>query len=245
MKNFTILIFLLALLVSSCDEQVSVETLSTAPTINFKTPGSIIAGKDEKLEVEVKDGSITPLTEATLTVKLGTTVVFTEKKTASALSILFSIPSATVKALLPGSYKIDVVAKDNANQETKASKDLAVACDALESCKDKTKTTVILVAPANTPADAKIGLIGTLTGFSTDILFTKVSTNCYCAAIDFPNGTEFKFRRSLDGNSNPDWTYVEKGPTCNELDNRKQGNAPDKTITLSVVNWRNTGACPD
>jgi hypothetical protein len=245
MKNFTILIFLLALLVSSCDEQVSVEAISTAPTISFKTPGSIIAGSTEPLTAVAKDGSITPLTEATLTLKSGTTVVFTEKKTASGLSILFTIPTATVSSLLPGSYKIEVVAKDNANQETKASKDLAVACDALASCKDKTKTTVILVAPSSTPAGAKIGLIGTLTGFSTDILMTKVSTNCYCAAVDFPNGTEFKFRRSLNGNSNPDWTYVEKGPTCNEVDNRKQGNAPDKTITLSVVNWRNTGACPD
>jgi len=240
--------FIIALFVfNACgdDSPVSVDTISTAPTINITAPGSLVAGSSTALTAEVRDGSVTPLKEGTITLKLGSNVVSTNKQTATAEKLTLSISGDIVKNQLPGSYKLEVVAIDVAGQEVKSSKDVSIACDAIASCKVAGKTTVIVVAPATTPADVKVGLIGSLTGWSTDILLTKVSTNCYCAAVEFPNGTEFKLRRSQNADTNPDWTYVEKDAECAEVDNRKQGGAPDKTIVLSVLNWRNTGTCPD
>jgi len=248
MRNikFTSFFIITLLVFNSCgDDSVSVDTISTAPTINITAPGTLVAGSATALTAEVKDGSITPLKEGTITLKSGSTVVSTNKQTATSEKLNLSISADIVKNQLPGSYKLEIVAVDMAGQETKSSKDISIACDALASCKVAGKTTVILVAPPTTPADAKIGLIGSLTGWGSDIVMTKVSTNCYCTAVEFPNGTEFKFRRSENASTNPDWPYVEKDAECKEVDNRKQGGAPDKTIVLSVLNWRNTGTCPD
>ena len=140
---------------------------------------------------------------------------------------------------------MEVVAKDNADQSSSASANVAITCEAIAACRQEGRTTVIVITPGVTPPTARIGLIGSLTGWSTDILMTRIANNCYCAAVEFPANSEFKFRRSRDGASNPDWTFVEKGPACEETDNRRQNPAPNQTITFTVSNWRNTGACPD
>jgi hypothetical protein len=53
---------------------------------------------------------------------------------------------------------------------------------------------------------------------------------------------EYKYTRGS-------WTYVEKDADCNEVDNRTTtvSYGTDGTMTLAdvVLNWRNTGTCPD
>lgn len=235
-----------AMLIDSCTPgELEFETISTAPSIKINAPGTVTAGSSTALTVTVTDGEVSPLAEGTITLKSGNTVISTNKQTATGGSLTLSIAGSVVAALNPGTYKLEVSAKDNANQTTTASADIAISCEALASCKAAGKTTVIVITPAVTPADAKVGLIGSLTGWGSDIVLTKIANNCYCAAVEFSNGTEFKFRRSQNAAGNPDWTYVEKGATCNELDNRKQDAAADKTVTFTVLNWRNTGTCPD
>lgn len=235
-----------AFVIDSCTPgELEYETISSPPSIKITAPASVVAGSSTALSATVSDGQVTPLTEGTITLRSGATVVSTNKQTATGGSLTLSIAGSVVSALNPGTYKLEVSAKDNANQTTSASADVAISCEALASCKQAGKTTVVVITPSVTPADAKIGLVGSLTGWGSDILMTKIANNCYCAAVTFTNGTEFKFRRSQNAAGNPDWTWVEKNATCGEVDNRKQDAAPDKTLTFTVLNWRNTGTCPD
>ena len=80
MRNikFTSLFIVTLLVLNSCgEESVSVDTISTAPTINITAPGTLTAGSATALTADVKDGSVTPLKEGTITLKSGSTVIST------------------------------------------------------------------------------------------------------------------------------------------------------------------------
>lgn len=256
MKKNLIIAAAVLTLFGACDTTIDVNTVSTAPSVVFSDI-AINAGEAEDITLTIKDGSITPLKSAQIWIATSgkdSTVLFSTETTLSGqkTEIVLDADETEISTYNPGSYKLWVKALDSDNQEIQTSKSFSLACAPVASCVVAGKTTVILIAPTTTPADAKIGLVGTLTkwGGDPDIILTKISTNCYCAAVNFDDGdgdgkSNFKFRRSQNAGTNPDWPYVEKTASCGELSDRVQAAAPDKTLTFTVANWRNTGTCPD
>lgn len=246
MRFYKILSFI-ALFGFSCDTALDSPEISSAPFVSISAPATLTAGTSTDLTAFAQDGSQTPLRSAKITLLSGSTVISTNSAIATSNKLDLKIAGSVVAAQRAGAYKLEVEAEDVAGQKATTSKEITFACTAPASCKETGKTTVIVITPPTTPANVKIGLIGSLTGWSTDILMTKIAgtDNCFCAAVTFPNGSEFKFRRSETATSNPDWNFVEKEEDCEELDNRKQSAAPDATVILTVANWRNTGTCPN
>lgn len=108
-----------AFVIDSCTPgELEYETISSPPSIKITAPASVVAGSSTALSATVSDGQVTPLTEGTITLRSGATVVSTNKQTAAGGSLTLSIAGSVVSALNPGTYKLEVSAKDNANQTT-------------------------------------------------------------------------------------------------------------------------------
>jgi hypothetical protein len=98
--------------------------------------------------------------------------------------------------------------------------------------------------PDTTPGGDDIYIAGSLNGWDPagtlmvrDGLFATVTLSLY-------EGTQIEYKYTRGS-----WTYVEKGATCEEVDNRTltiiYGLDGTMVVDDVVLNWRNTGACGD
>lgn len=68
------------------------------------------------------------------------------------------------------------------------------------------------------------------------------------SALPATGDFEYKVVKNATATGNDGWKFVEKNATCGEVDNRKVTSASTqggKEFTFAVVNFRNTGTCPD
>jgi predicted phage tail protein len=251
MKKILLPFFMLfgVLLFDSCelDKLDKPAVLSTAPVITLTGPSTVTAGLSTELVAVARDGNISPITSATIKLLNGKTVV--SQNTSTTIvdgAITLKIAGSVVAGLFPGTYKLDVSAVDSQGKtSTPFAVDIAVSCPPLPSCVVKGKLTVIVLVPANTPADASVGLVGGSTGWGSnpDLAMTKIATGCYCASTNVTNVTtgdlnQFKFR--LDNNWDRQAAKVDdKTGACSDSDNVKYiAEDIDKSITLSVPKWK-------
>jgi glycosidase len=101
--------------------------------------------------------------------------------------------------------------------------------------------------PDSTPDGDDIYMGGSFNGWDpAGTLMTRPDPNGLLATVTltFDEGTQIQYKYTRGS-----WTYVEKGAACEEIDNRSATivYGSDGTMTLddTVLNWRNTGACPD
>jgi hypothetical protein len=235
------------LLFDSCelDKLDKPAVLSTAPVIAVTGPTTVNAGASTDLVAVASDGTVSPITTATIKLLSGTTVVSQNTSTTVTNgAITLKIPGSVVATLFPGSYKLSVTAVDSEGKASAPfSVDIAVSCSPLASCVVSGKLTVILLVPANTPANASVGLVGESTGWGgsgPDLAMTKIATGCYCVASGITNAAdkdEFKFR--LDN----DWGKEILKDDCTPPDNFKYaGTDLSKAVTYTAAKWKTL--CP-
>lgn len=248
MKKILLPFFMLfgVLLFDSCelDKLDKPAVLSTAPVITLTGPSTVTAGLSTELVAVARDGNVSPITSATIKLLKGATVV--SQNTSSTVvdgAITLKIAGSVVAGLFPGTYKLDVSAVDSQGKtSTPFAVDIAVSCPPLPSCVVAGKLTVILLVPANTPANASVGLVGESTGWgsSPDLAMTKIATGCYCVASGVQATDaldEFKFR--LDN----DWGKEILKADCTPPGNFKfLGDDISKAVTYTAEKWKTL--CP-
>lgn len=259
-KVFTrvLLCGIVAAVIYSCDNgNADVTVFNAAPVISFpENIASITAGQAADLSVTVTDGEVSSLSSGTITLLSGMNEVATKTQSLSGSSATLTLTAAEtdIVNLAPGGYRLAISVTDSENSTSNDTTNVAIVCEALPACMEAGKRTVIVVAPSHTTSLAgfeQVGLVGSLTGWGgdPDIAMTQISANCFCAAVDFPESVEYKFRL------NSNWDFVEKRDDCSEENNRTEiGSAPadgeDETpILLTVGEWRNSdqfgGSCPN
>ncbi len=259
-KVFTriLLCGVVAAVIYSCDNgNADVTVFNAAPEISFPEDiASVTAGQPADLSVTVTDGEVSSLSSGTITLLSGDTEVATktESLSGSSATLTLSAEETGIVSLTPGGYRLAISVTDSENTTSNDTTDVAIVCEALPACMEAGKRTVIVVAPSHTTnlsGFEQVGLVGSLTGWGgdPDIVMTQISANCFCAAVEFPENVEYKFRL------NSNWDFVEKRDDCSEEDNRTEvGSAPadgeeETPILLTVGEWRNSdqfgGGCPN
>ncbi len=107
------------------------------------------------------------------------------------------------------------------------------------------QVTINVTVPDWTPADATVTIAGNFQDWDPAATpMTQVDGTYWMITLDLAEGYHLEYKYALGS-----WDYVEKGITCEELGNRTVTvyYGPDGTMTQedTVVNWRNTGACPN
>ncbi|MBN2044328.1 MAG: hypothetical protein JW757_04840 [Anaerolineales bacterium] len=98
--------------------------------------------------------------------------------------------------------------------------------------------------PETTPVGDDIYLAGSFNDWNpSGTLMVRYNLNA-TVTLSFDEGSLLAYKYTRGS-----WTYVEKGATCEEIDNRTATviYGIDGTMTISdiVLNWRNTGSCGD
>ena len=98
--------------------------------------------------------------------------------------------------------------------------------------------------PVTTPAGDDVFIGGSFNGWDPAGTLMVRSGPTAAVTLEFPEGTQLEYKYTLGS-----WTYVEKDAACNETANRTAtvayGDGGTMTLTDTVLNWRNTGACGD
>jgi hypothetical protein len=224
------------ILFDSCqlDKLDTPAVLSTPPVISVTGPTAVTAGSTTDLVAVASDGKLS-----------GTTVVSQNTSTTVVNgAITLKILGTVTKDLFPGTYKLNVSAIDSQGKtSTPFAVDIAVTCPPLASCIVPGKLTVVLLVPANTPANASVGLVGESTGWGgsgPDLEMTKIATGCYCVASGVKATDaldEFKFR--LDNT----WDKEILNSDCTAPGNFKYlGDDLTKPVTYTAAKWKTL--CP-
>jgi len=236
-------------LVACEDDEEDVDMMAPVVAINSPADNAIvIVGEDltvnatitdnvglASISMALKDGSGNAIIEQEET-------VFTDPVT-YVLEETVTVPGITP----PGTYTLEVNATDAAgNQADMQSVSVevqAAGCTAEASCVVAGQTTFVVTAPASTPADAKMYIVGSFNEWDPGdggnaVEMTKIAgtDNCYCVSVDMPDGAEYKFTR---GN----WETVEKTADCGEVGNangnREYAAATDgELVEIAIEEWR-------
>jgi hypothetical protein len=142
--------------------------------------------------------------------------------------------TVTIPAITPaGQYTLTINAVDRSNNEASVSYNFAIRVP---------QVVFNVTTPATTPDNANVHIVGAFNEWQpgeTNYQLTKVDDNLYRIALDWSAGTEYKFTLGS-------WERVEKGPECEEVDNRIFTASEDpQTIDVTIDNWRGLGECPD
>jgi hypothetical protein len=103
-----------------------------------------------------------------------------------------------------------------------------------------------VVLPTTTPDGDDIYMAGSFNGWDPAGTLMVRNGNDHFATITmtFFEGDQLEYKYTRGS-----WTYVEKGPACEEVGNRQvtvvYGVAGAMTVSDTVDNWRNTGTCGD
>jgi hypothetical protein len=75
-----------------------------------------------------------------------------------------------------------------------------------------------------------------------DLALTRLDATHWRITLDLPEGTQLQYKYALGS-----WDYVEKGSTCDEINNRTltivYGSNGTQTVNDTVANWRNVAPC--
>jgi hypothetical protein len=239
-KKFYLFGLVTLLFISSCEDEASnVEIISTAPVITLTSANTIVAGASTPITIELKDGTVTPLSSVKIEIFRGETEVYSATQSVSGQEATVSVPGATVAALNVGVHTLKVTATDTGNNSRVLEVSITVVCNPVPACVQSGKITVLLIAPINTPAASTVGLVGAINGWGgqPDIAMTKIVDGCYCAAVDaaFNTANEYKFR--LDSS----WDKEELNASCAATSNRVFGGGTSTNQT--VARWKGVNPC--
>ena len=141
--------------------------------------------------------------------------------------------------LRDATYTYVVLATDTSFNVSAFSAELAATAQARQ-----VQVTFNVTLPDTTPEGDDIYIAGSLNGWDpAGTLMTRTGLFATVTlSLDEGSQIEYKYTRGS-------WTYVEKGASCEEIDNRTATifYGTDGTMTLDdiVLNWRNTGTCGD
>ena len=106
-----------------------------------------------------------------------------------------------------------------------------------------------VTVPAATPADRSVWLGGTFAQLglvdwqANTIALSPIGGNQWRATVDAPESTALQYKVTLGT-----WDNVEKGPSCEEIDNRTvnvaYGTTGTQDVAATVANWRGLNGCP-
>jgi glycosidase/fibronectin type 3 domain-containing protein len=140
-------------------------------------------------------------------------------------------------------YYYVVKALDEANNFSAASTEASAVPSALQ-----VDVTLVVTAPATTPANATISIAGNQPEICNwcnehTVKLTKGDDGKWRITFTFAEGTSVEYKYTLG-----DWDHVEKGAACDEIANRKftvapQGDTATMTVEETVKNWRNVAPC--
>jgi len=233
--KFTKLFFLFAIgiMIASCGSKDEV-----APTINITSPDdniTITAGDTIQLTADVSDNeelASIVITDGTNPTTISTFDSVTDHAVAYSLTVPADSPAGTLTLTVTAT---DVEGNSASSTRTITVNELILGCQADASCLDAAMTTFVVTTPEGTPADAMIEVVGAFNGWPGELdanyVLTKNGDNCYCIAVMFDAGTEFKFRR--DGS----WDKVEKDAAGEEIDNRVFSGAAGDVVNITVAKW--------
>lgn len=240
-------------LVACEDDEEDVDMMAPVVAINSPADNAIvIVGEDltvnatitdnvglASISMALKDGSGNAIIEQEET-------VFTDPVT-YVLEETVTVPGITP----PGTYTLEVNATDAAgNQADMQSVSVevqAAGCTAEASCVVAGQTTFVVTAPASTPADSKLYLVGEMSSWQQGdepnaIEMTKIAgtDNCYCVSVDVSNVEDSNTNGFIDYKiTRGSWDNVEKTIDCGELDNRSYTEATNgNLVEITVEEWR-------
>jgi glycosidase len=77
---------------------------------------------------------------------------------------------------------------------------------------------------------------------AADLALTRLDATHWRINLSLPEGTQLQYKYALGS-----WDYVEKGPACDEINNRQltvvYGSNGTQTVNDTVANWRNVAPC--
>jgi glycosidase len=137
-------------------------------------------------------------------------------------------------------YYYVVLAVDNAFNRSPYSNEIQATSQARS-----VQVTFNATLPDTTPLGDDIYIGGSFNGWDpAGTLMDRISDYYATVTLTFDEGShiEYKYTRGS-------WDYVEKGAACEEIANRSQtifyGSDGTMNVDDSVLNWRNTGSCPN
>lgn len=135
-------------------------------------------------------------------------------------------------------YRYSVVAVDTSFNRSEASAELEVGAESRE-----VQVTVSVTVPPNTPPGDIVHIAGDFQNWDPGATpMERADDTTWTITLPFLEGIEpqFKFTRGS-------WNEVEKGPGCEEIDNRTftaaYGADGTQLVELSVAKWRDIDAC--
>jgi hypothetical protein len=224
LKNLFFMVLLSGLFFASCtsDEDFHTATINiTAPTGDITVePGAPIT-----LAGTIED------TDGLSSLDITSTVGISASESISGTTHTFSYNAAAPGA--DGDYSISIKVTNSAGNITTAKRNVKVAT--ADPCASDDMTIVVVTVPANTPADAKIEMVGGFNGWPGELdanyVMTRRNDGTYCLPVLIDAGAEFKFRR--DGS----WDKVEKDAAGGEIGNRSFKVDIGNEVSYTVEKW--------
>lgn len=226
-------LFAIGIMIVSCGNKDEVP-----PTINITSPDdniTITAGDTIQLTATVSDDE--ELANIIITDgNTPTSITTFDSPTSHALAYSFTVPEDSPA----GTLMLTITASDVEGNSFSVEKIINVTeklfgCQPDASCIDPAMTTFIVTTPEGTPEDAMIEVVGSFNGWPGELdenfVLTNNGPNCYCIAVMFEEGAEFKFRR--DGS----WDKVEKNAAGGEVDNRPFTYTAGEVVNITIEKW--------
>lgn len=250
MKNKLIaaLSVLLVAGVFSCADDVTLSGLpKRAPFIQplSDVPGLLFAGVVTDVSASFNTTTTNPVSSVTFEVfKKGSTTVeksgvIAPTPAAGVVKVTWTGTNSGLSTLAAGDYIMQVTGSNSSGKEVATSSFTVPDYVIPQACQVTNMITLIMLTPhTEIPATDVVSAIGGFagSGWSTDLVMTRIKPGVYCVAAPLVGGDGYKYR------INSSWGAQEKKPDCSDGDNRNVPASGYPKIYVENVNqWGGYG----